>query len=67
MDHVRTDVILAKDLARLVNWWAPLVNEIVNALLPGYQLFPLLPTSRKGRRADAARNSISAEDLVTLS
>ena len=39
------------------------VNEIVNALLPG----SLLPTSRKGHRADAAGNSISAEDLVTLS
>jgi hypothetical protein len=41
-------VILAKDLERLVNRWAPLVKEIVNALLPGYQFFPLLP--RLGQR-----------------
>ena len=45
MESLRTDVILAKDLERLVNWWAPLVNEIVNALLPGYQFFSLLTTS----------------------
>jgi hypothetical protein len=39
--HIRTVVILAEDLKRLVGRRAPLVNEIVNALLPGYQFRPL--------------------------
>ena len=37
-----SDVILAEDLERLVGRRASLVNVIVNALLPGYQFFPLL-------------------------
>jgi hypothetical protein len=39
---VGPDVILAEDLERLVVRRAPLVNEIVNALLAGYQ-FRSLP------------------------
>jgi hypothetical protein len=35
-------VILAEDLERLVVRRASLVDEIVDALLPGYQFFPLL-------------------------
>jgi hypothetical protein len=35
-------VILAEDLERLVIRRASLVNEIVDALLPDYQFFPLL-------------------------
>ena len=35
-------MILAEDLERLVGRWASLVNEIVDALLPGYQFLPLL-------------------------
>ena len=35
-------MILAEDLERLVGRRASLVNVIVNALLPGYQFFPLL-------------------------
>ena len=41
-NHIGSDVILAEDLERLVVWRASLVNEIVDALLPGYQFFPLL-------------------------
>src|SRR6202040_879421 len=36
-NHIGPDVILAEDLERLVVRRASLVNEIVNALLPGYQ------------------------------
>ena len=35
-------MILAEDLERLVVRRASLVNEIVDALLPDYQFFPLL-------------------------
>ena len=35
-------MVLAEDLERLVVRRASLVNEIVDALLPGYQFFPLL-------------------------
>ena len=35
-------MILAEDLERLVVRRASLVNEIVDALLSGYQFFPLL-------------------------
>ena len=35
-------MILEEDLERLVVRRASLVNEIVNALLPNYQFFPLL-------------------------
>ena len=35
-------MILAEDLERLVVRRASLVNEIVDALLPGYQFFSLL-------------------------
>ena len=36
-------MILAEDLKRLVSRRAPLVIEIVDAFLPGYQIFSLLP------------------------
>ena len=35
-------MVLAEDLERRVVRRASLVNEIVDALLPGYQFFPLL-------------------------
>ena len=35
-------MILAEDLERLVDRRASLLNEIIDALLPGYQFFPLL-------------------------
>jgi hypothetical protein len=41
-NHIGSDVILAEDLERLVGRRASLVNEIVDALLPSYQFFPLL-------------------------
>ena len=37
-NHIGSDVILAEDLERLFVRRASLVNEIVDALLPGYQL-----------------------------
>jgi hypothetical protein len=44
-------MILAEDLKWLTDWWISLVNEIVNALLPGYQ-FRSLPNKRICRSAE---------------
>ena len=44
-NHIGPDVILAENLERLVVRRASLMNEIVNALLPGYQ-FRSLPNRR---------------------
>ena len=50
-------MILAEDLERLVVWRASLVNEIVDALLPGYQFFPLL---KRGLAFDYKRRQAPA-------
>jgi hypothetical protein len=59
-NHIGSDVILAEDLERLVVWRASLVNEIVDALLPGYQFFPLLKRGLafEYKRRQALRSSI---------